>query len=68
MSVEHNKIVAKRFFEEVFNNKKVEFLDELVASDVVDHKRSYSPNRKDLEVWEKVSACSLSPSRTCTPP
>ena len=36
MSVEQNKIVAERFFEEVFN-KKVEFVDELVSGDVVDH-------------------------------
>jgi predicted ester cyclase len=39
VSVEHNKIVAKRFFEEVFNNKKVELVDELVASDVIDHNK-----------------------------
>jgi steroid delta-isomerase-like uncharacterized protein len=39
MSVEHNKAVVERFFEEVFNNKKVELLDELVASDVIDHNK-----------------------------
>ena len=39
MSVEHNKVVAERFFEEVFNDKKVELLDELVASDVIDHNK-----------------------------
>src|SRR5918912_2922034 len=39
MSVEHNKAVVERFFEEVFNDKKVELLDELVASDVIDHNK-----------------------------
>ena len=39
VSVEQNKIVAERFFEEVFNNTKVELVDKLVASDVVDHNR-----------------------------
>jgi hypothetical protein len=39
VSVEQNKIVAERFFEEVFNNKKTESVDELVAGDVVDHNR-----------------------------
>ena len=39
MSVEQNKIVARRLFEEVFNDKKVELLDELVADNVVDHNK-----------------------------
>ena len=39
MSVEHNKVVVERFFEAVFNNKKVELLDELVANDVIDHNK-----------------------------
>ena len=39
VSIEQNKIVAERFFEEVFNNKKVEVVDELVSGDVVDHNK-----------------------------
>ncbi len=39
MSLEQNKIVAERFFEEVFNNKKVELVNELVASDAVGHNK-----------------------------
>ena len=39
VSVEHNNVVAERFFEEIFNNKKVELVDELVASDVIDHNK-----------------------------
>ena len=39
VSVEQNKVVAERFFEEVFNNKKVELVNELVASDVIDHNK-----------------------------
>jgi predicted ester cyclase len=39
VSVEHNKIVARRLFEEVFNDKKVEIVDELVADNIVDHNK-----------------------------
>jgi predicted ester cyclase len=39
VSVEQNKILAERFFVEVFNDKKVELVDELVAGDVVDHNK-----------------------------
>ena len=37
MSVQQNKVVVRRFIEEVFNVGKVELVDELVADDVVDH-------------------------------
>ena len=39
MSVEQNKTLARRLFEDVFNDKKIELVDELVADDVVDHNR-----------------------------
>ena len=39
MAVEQNKVVAERFFEGVFNNKKVELVDELVTGDVTVHNR-----------------------------
>ena len=39
MAVEQNKVVAERFFEGVFNNKKVELVDELVTGDVTVYNR-----------------------------
>jgi predicted ester cyclase len=37
--VEQKKVVVRRLFEEIFNDKKVELVDELVAHDVVDHNK-----------------------------
>jgi steroid delta-isomerase-like uncharacterized protein len=34
---EHNKALTRRFYEEVFNRKNVDAVDELCAADVVDH-------------------------------
>ena len=39
MSVEENKAVVRRFFEEVFNEKRPEVLEELVTDAVVDHNK-----------------------------
>jgi len=39
MSIDENKAVAKKLFGEVFNNRRVELVDELVADDFVDHNR-----------------------------
>jgi predicted SnoaL-like aldol condensation-catalyzing enzyme len=39
MSIDENKAVAKKLFGEVFNNRRVELVDEIVADDVVDHNR-----------------------------
>ena len=39
MSIDGNKAVAKKLFGPVFNNRRVELVDELVADDVVDHNR-----------------------------
>ncbi|HET9921983.1 MAG TPA: ester cyclase [Ktedonobacteraceae bacterium] len=37
MSTEENKALIRRFYEEVFNEKKLEALDEFYAPDHVDH-------------------------------
>jgi steroid delta-isomerase-like uncharacterized protein len=37
VSVEHNKAVTLRLFEEIFNGKRVDLVEEIVADDVVDH-------------------------------
>ena len=34
---EQNKALSRRFYEEVFNKKNLDVIDELCASDVVDH-------------------------------
>jgi steroid delta-isomerase-like uncharacterized protein len=37
MSIEDNKAVARRFYDEVLNQRKVELLDELAVEDYVEH-------------------------------
>ncbi len=37
MSVEENKAVIRRLFDEVYNDQNFDVLDELVADDVVNH-------------------------------
>jgi SnoaL-like polyketide cyclase len=37
MSTEDNKAIVQRFFEEVFNEKRVDRADEFVAPDYLDH-------------------------------
>ena len=67
MSVEQNKTVAEKFFEEVCNNKKVELVDELVSGDVGDHNKIIFAQPEGPGVRPKVSACSSLPSLTCPP-
>jgi len=47
MSVEENKLIAHRFFEEVWNQGNLDVFDELITSDIVIHARVnyyYFPN------------------------
>lgn len=39
MSVEDNKAIVERFFEEVFNQKRPELIEEFLADGVVDHNK-----------------------------
>jgi hypothetical protein len=39
MSVEENKTVVRRFFDEVFNQKQSELIEELLTEGVVDHNK-----------------------------
>ena len=39
MSVEENKVVVRRLFEEVFDQKQPELIEELVTDGVVDHNK-----------------------------
>jgi steroid delta-isomerase-like uncharacterized protein len=37
MSTEASKVVMRRYFEEIWNERKLELLDELIAADYVNH-------------------------------
>jgi predicted SnoaL-like aldol condensation-catalyzing enzyme len=37
MSTEENKVLVRRFFEEVFNQRRLDRADEFVAPDYLDH-------------------------------
>lgn len=41
MSLEKNKAVVRRLFEEVFDKRNLSLLDDLVAQDYVDHPRQF---------------------------
>jgi steroid delta-isomerase-like uncharacterized protein len=45
MSTETNKAIARRIFEEVFNDKNLDLLDELASPDLVVHYRDAEPVR-----------------------
>lgn len=52
MSVEGNKALARRFFEEGFNQGNLDVVDELIAEDAVDHEKF--PGTSDGPVREQV--------------
>jgi steroid delta-isomerase-like uncharacterized protein len=62
MSVEANKDIARRYFEEFVNERRLDVLEELVAADAVDETRAYSGGTGDrddfrqhaLWLWESV--------------
>ena len=62
MSVEANKDIARRYFEEFVNERRLDVLEELVAADAVDKTRAYSGGTGDrddfrqhaLWLWESV--------------
>jgi steroid delta-isomerase-like uncharacterized protein len=62
MSVEANKDIARRYFEEFVNERRLDVLEELVAPDAVDETRAYSGGTGDrddfrqhaLWLWESV--------------
>jgi steroid delta-isomerase-like uncharacterized protein len=62
MSVEANKDIARRYFEEFVNERRLDVLEELVAPDAVDETRAYSGGSGDrddfrqhaLWLWESV--------------
>jgi hypothetical protein len=47
MSIEENKVIARRFVEEMMNGQHVERIDEFVAPDAVHHERAWSCNYRD---------------------
>ena len=62
MSIEANKEVARRYFEDFVNERRLDVLEEIVAEDAVDETRAYaggSGDRDDfrqhaLWLWESV--------------
>ena len=62
MSIEANKEVARRYFEEFVNERRLDVLEEIVAADAVDETRAYSGGSGDrddfrqhaLWLWESV--------------
>ena len=62
MSIEANKEIARRYFEEFVNERRLDVLEEIVAADAVDETRAYSGGSGDrddfrqhaLWLWESV--------------
>jgi steroid delta-isomerase-like uncharacterized protein len=62
MSVEANKDIARRYFEEFVNERRLDVLEEIVAADAIDETRAYSGGTGDrddfrqhaLWLWESV--------------
>jgi len=62
MSIEANKEIARRYFEEFVNERRLDVLEEIVAPDAVDETRAYSGGTGDrddfrqhaLWLWENV--------------
>jgi hypothetical protein len=65
MSAEENKGVARRFMDEVYNKGNVDFIDEVVASNLVVHDPT-SPEgmSSDVGVPSSSSRCTVTPSPT----
>ncbi len=62
MSIEANKDIARRYFEEFVNERRLDVLEEIVAPDAVDETRAYSGGTGDrddfrqhaLWLWDNV--------------
>jgi len=62
MTIETNKVLARRYFEEIVNERRLDILEEIVAEDAIDEARAFSGgsgNREDfrqhaLWLWENV--------------
>jgi hypothetical protein len=49
MSVEENKAVVRRYFQEVWNRQKLDVVDEIIAPDLLDHEVDGSKQRSGPE-------------------
>ncbi|HEV2634430.1 MAG TPA: ester cyclase [Actinocrinis sp.] len=62
MSIETNKTVARRYYEEFVNERRLDVLEEIVAEDAIDETRAFSGGSGDrddfrqhaLWLWESV--------------
>jgi len=50
MSVEQNKILARRFYDEVLNGRKMDVADEILSSQYVDH-NSAAPGLENFKTY-----------------
>lgn len=56
MSVKENKAIARRFIEEVWNQRNIDVFDELFAADYVHHDEPCAPNLQtaaELKKWSE---------------
>ncbi len=61
MSIEENKAIAHRLFEEVFRKNALDTLDEIVATDVVDH----SNGTEGLEAYKQMCSAGFAGFPDC---
>jgi predicted ester cyclase len=54
MSIEANKAIVKRYFEEVLDERKLDILDELVAADCVIHRPEAEEPIRGLEAFRQA--------------
>ncbi|HEU5463257.1 MAG TPA: ester cyclase [Candidatus Binatia bacterium] len=52
MSIESNKAIVRRYFEEVVDKRKLEVLDEIVSMDCVIHRPEASEPIRGLEAFK----------------
>ena len=53
MSVEQNKVLATRFYEEILNKRKMDVADEILAPQYVDHSAT-APGLENFKTYLKV--------------
>jgi predicted ester cyclase len=54
MSIASNKVIVRRYFEEVLDKRKLDILDELVAPDCIIHRPEASAPIRGLEAFKRA--------------
>jgi steroid delta-isomerase-like uncharacterized protein len=65
MSIEENKAIVRRYYEEVFNQRKVDLVDEIAVEDYVEHDPfpSQGNGRSDLKARVQAILSAYNPMR-----